>query len=212
MGILNNIINNIITNFSKNIRNNIDDNNLKSNNEYSKINFPDGNLKNYIEQQMLISIHNINNKSLDDFSYDDIIDYLNNLKIIVINWKINNETFKNYCEFFKTLPKLDTLGLSNCGVTDFSPLNDLHNIQYLDISYNNLENINFLSNLKYISYLNISNNNIKSLLPLRNTKNIINIDFSNNNISYIMPILNNVNLKEINANNNNIIKKKPNTK
>ena len=163
MGILNNLINNILTKFSKSIHNKKIDN-TKINNKQKdieeeinilNINFPDENFKSYIEGQMAINLKSKDDENFNGFTYEEKINYLKNLKIICINWQIDDITFKNYCEFFKTLPQLDTLGLSQCGVKDFSPLSQLENIQYLDISNNYLTNIDFLCGLKNLCYLNI---------------------------------------------------------
>jgi Leucine-rich repeat (LRR) protein len=66
------------------------------------------------------------------------------------------------------LTELSYLNLSGNIIVDISPLYDLKNLYHLDLSYNLISDISVLSNLINLSYLNISVNKISNIYYLEN--------------------------------------------
>ncbi|ETB59757.1 hypothetical protein YYC_03156 [Plasmodium yoelii 17X] len=83
----------------------------------------------------------------------------------------------------KSLTKLEKLNLFNNKLTEkFINIEENKNLTYIDLSDNQIENINFLSNTKSLIHINIANNKIKNLDPLKNNENIEYLNVSGNRL------------------------------
>ena len=123
----------------------------------------------------------------------------------------------------KYFKNLTTLSLCHNWIHDFSELSELHKLEYLDISTNNIGYVginpeekhetitindhigNTLTNLpNTIKYLNADNINLSDLAWLKHMTSIQNLNISNNKIVDISSISNMPNLKELNLSDNQI--------
>ena len=103
-----------------------------------------------------------------------------------------------------SLPKLEKLTLSDCGLSaienlsslrtltqldlsgnsirDISPLSFMSKLLELDLSHNALDNLNALSSLTGLSKLNVSYNSLSSVVPLASCTGLTELNISNNTI------------------------------
>ena len=84
------------------------------------------------------------------------------------------------------LKKLRTLTLNAIGAKiDLSPLSDLTELEWLDLSFNKINNITPLKNLTNLEYLNLRYNEVSDISPLENLPNIDPLDLylENNPVS-----------------------------
>jgi internalin A len=114
---------------------------------------------------------------------------------------INIEKF--YGIEFSIAKKNDVLSWENRN-TYFKDTNG--KIISLNISYNEVEDINILENLIDIENLNLSNNAIEDIACLKKFKNLKILNLSNNAIIDIKPIIDLKELRELSLNNNQTIK------
>ncbi len=151
-----------------------------------------------------------------------------NLNLNPISKLINLEILNlNYMVDLDGIPELggDPRGLikfiSELDEIDFSSISSLLNLRELDLSSNNIVNLELiitnltkleklnlesndigsldsLSNLVNLTHLNLKNNEISNLNPLSNLKNLTHLNLKNNEISNLNPLSNLKNLKEIN--------------
>ena len=94
------IINNIITKFSNNIHKSNSTNKSYNPIHSTKLIFPDKILEKYIENQIVLYYNFKESNHIIEFTNEQKNEYLLNLEIINIHCQINNNTLKDYCEFF----------------------------------------------------------------------------------------------------------------
>ncbi|VEV56830.1 leucine-rich repeat protein [Plasmodium vinckei vinckei] len=83
----------------------------------------------------------------------------------------------------KSLVKLEKLNLFNNKLTEkFINIEENENLTYIDLSDNEIENINFLSNTNNLVHINLANNKIKNLDPLKNNVYIEYLNVSGNRL------------------------------
>lgn len=82
--------------------------------------------------------------------------------------------------------------------------NDMMNIEYIDISYSNISNIQGMEYATNLKQLNAAHNNISDLNPIKDLRNLGYIKFEHNRIKDISPLKNFTNM-EIRSFSNNFI-------
>jgi len=84
------------------------------------------------------------------------------------------------------IKSLETISLKFAGLgdIDFSPLERLSNLKYLDLSNNNITNVSSLVNITQLEELNLMNNGIVSLEGLENLINLKQINVAFNRIDF----------------------------
>ena len=104
------------------------------------------------------------------------------------------------------LPNLEYLQISfYYSLGDITLLSNLSQLTELKLHYNAITDISPISNLVNLNMLNISSNSIEDISPLSNLVNLSRLDISSNSISDISPLLDNTGLSagdEIYLNNN----------
>ncbi|SBS89454.1 leucine-rich repeat protein (LRR5), partial [Plasmodium malariae] len=79
------------------------------------------------------------------------------------------------------LRRLEKLSLFNNELTEqFIKIDENKNLEYIDLSDNNIENIDFFLNTKSFTHINLANNNIKSIHSLKNNFNLHYLNISGN--------------------------------
>lgn len=104
-------------------------------------------------------------------------------------------------EYFKNLQTLD---LSTNEIDDISMLASLTNLEYLTLYSNKITNINALSNLKKLRILNLNSNEISEISVLSNLTNLETLYLSNNKINNVNELAELVNLKDLDLDSNEI--------
>lgn len=111
----------------------------------------------------------------------------------------------NTIKYFDFLPsQLKELYLTDCYIDKIDFLKNSLNLEYLDLSYNIISDINSISELKNLRVLDLSNNKIFDINPLKGFKLFYYLDLSENNIKNIEPLKGIEISNELNLNDNNI--------
>lgn len=82
-------------------------------------------------------------------------------------------------------PKLETLILANCGVSNVEPLGALSSLRILDLSENSISAINGLVSLSGLEELYLGHNALSDIPVLRGLKSLKILDLSYNALSYV---------------------------
>ena len=114
---------------------------------------------------------------------------------------VTNLSLRNYeiddCTGLGIFKNLDSLDLSNNEITEIN-LNNLVNLKYLSLSNNNLSNLS-INHLFDLEHLNLDNNNL-SVFDFQNHSNLKILELSNNNLQAVnlrqLDGLNSLNLSE----------------
>ena len=89
-------------------------------------------------------------------------------------------------------------------ISDISPLSNLTNLRWLNLSSNSISDISPLSNLTNLTELYLSSNPISDISPLSNLTNLHTLFLQGNSISDISPLSNLTNLQDLQLNSNSI--------
>ena len=103
-----------------------------------------------------------------------------------------------------SLPKLERLSLSNCGLTTLAGLESATGITYLDLSDNTLRDLSPLSNMNALKEVYLQHNAVNDLSSLAHLNALSKLDVSYNLLSSLNPIFNCASLTELNAGNNTL--------
>lgn len=103
-----------------------------------------------------------------------------------------------------SLPHLEKLTLSGCGLSTTAGLKDADRLVYLDLSKNTIRNIDVLSDMKDLKELNLKQNAVVDLTPLSSCTSLSVLDVSGNALTSISPICGLSSLTKLNADNNTI--------
>lgn len=104
-------------------------------------------------------------------------------------------------EYFTNLQELN---ISGNQVDNLEPLSKLRSLTILDVSNNDLQNVNGLAAMPSLEQLFIHNNNIKTIEPLRELGHLRILNMEKNNINSIAPLTNSAYLEEIYMNDNQV--------
>ncbi|MBI3775703.1 MAG: leucine-rich repeat domain-containing protein [Gammaproteobacteria bacterium] len=103
----------------------------------------------------------------------------------------------------KQLINLGVLGLSGDRVTNLSFLSGLTNLGWLDLSYNSItNNLDVPTSLHNLEYLYLNNNPIDDLVPLAGLTHLQVLQFSNNQVADLSTLTNLKQLRELYASGN----------
>jgi len=105
------------------------------------------------------------------------------------------------------------LNLRDQNIEDINQIEDLENrykkIQELDISNNNIKDLDGIENFTNLRSLNMNNNKIRDIKPLEKLKELRSVSFRNNNLSEIQEIQELTNLEHLDLSGNTKITKIP---
>ena len=116
------------------------------------------------------------------------------------NTSVNAEELK----VISTLPKLEYLTLSGCGLATVSGLEAAEKLISLDLSQNAIRDLTPLANLTGLQQAYLQNNAIANLMPIENLKELSSLDVSFNLLSDVSPAFNCTGLTDLHATNNAI--------
>ncbi|RJZ11259.1 Internalin-A [Listeria monocytogenes] len=102
------------------------------------------------------------------------------------------------------LTNLNTIMGDDNQINDLSPLANLTNLNYLYLNNNQISDLNPLTNLTNIVNLNLSDNKVSDLSPLANLSRLYNVDLNNNQISDLSPLTNSTDIAMLALNGNRI--------
>ena len=103
-----------------------------------------------------------------------------------------------------SLPALEQLTLSGCGLSTTAGLNTAVNLSYLDLSKNTIRNIDALSGMKALKELNLSQNALVDLTALASCHQLSILNVSGNSLTTLAPIAGLSALAKVNADTNSI--------
>lgn len=124
----------------------------------------------------------IENGSPDQLQY---ISGLTNLKELNIS---GTSISHDHLSMIAALPSLKSLRLSNCGITNISPLSSAKGLTSLDLSGNAIRNIDSISKMQDIIQLNLRQNALDDLAALSLLPKLQQLDVSYNALVSISPV------------------------
>lgn len=156
-------------------------------------------------------------KDLSDLSYltfvEDLaiesapsgqLDYLSTL-VNVTSLQIRNTTIStDELKLIGSLPKLERLILSNCGLSTISGLETATGITYLDLSQNTIRDLTPLKSMTNLKEVYLQHNAVNDLTILGGLKSLNKLDVSYNLLSSMTPLFNCASLTSLNASNNTL--------
>ncbi len=103
-----------------------------------------------------------------------------------------------------SLPKLRTLTLSGCGISDISGLQNAQNLVYMNLNGNSISTIDALSQYKVLEELYMQGNALSDVAPLTAVGSLKKLDVSHNALSSLAPLSGLSGLTYLNASNNKL--------
>ena len=103
-----------------------------------------------------------------------------------------------------SLPKLESLSLSDCGLTTVAGLGTATGITYLDLSNNTLRDLTPLTNMVDLKEVYLQHNAVNDLTALSSLRSLSILDVSYNLLTTLNPIFKCTSLIEIDAGNNTL--------
>ena len=103
-----------------------------------------------------------------------------------------------------SLPKLEKLTLSECGLSSIENLSKLRNLTYLDLSGNSIRDLSALSFMSSLLQLDLSHNALDNLNALSSLSGLQKLNVSYNSLSSIVPLASCTGLTELNISNNTV--------
>lgn len=100
--------------------------------------------------------------------------------------------------------ELETLDLSNCGISNISALSTLNQLNVLNLDDNSINNLTALGKCTALEELHICRNAVTALTPLASLSNLKILDVSLNSIDTIAPIIKCTSLSELNVSDNKL--------
>ena len=104
----------------------------------------------------------------------------------------------NLLRQLETLPNLVYLKINRTELDDLTHFQNLTNLTYLDLSYNDINDILPLRTLTNLTHLELNSNKIDDLTPFQNLTNLTYLDLSYNDIEDILPLRTLTNLVYLN--------------
>lgn len=90
--------------------------------------------------------------------------------------------------YIGALPKLTSLTLSGCGLSNIQPLADAAAITTLDLSDNSISDITALASFTGLTQANLDRNAVKSLEPLRGLTGLVELHAAENDLTSVDPL------------------------
>ena len=103
-----------------------------------------------------------------------------------------------------SLPKLEKLTISDCGLTTAAGLENASSLVYLDLSQNTIRNLDPLSTMPNLQEVRLQNNAVNDLSVLSSLNSLTKLDVSYNLLTSLSPVYNCTTLTELLAGNNKI--------
>ncbi|CAL6009419.1 Conserved_hypothetical protein [Hexamita inflata] len=103
---------------------------------------------------------------------------------------------------FKECKQLEYLDLSHNEICDLKVFSNFSKLTHLNLSFNNIRNVYPIGNNFELLHLNISNNQISSISVLKTFTKLVHFDASNNKIQDVKALENNSNLEYLDVSNN----------
>lgn len=103
-----------------------------------------------------------------------------------------------------SLPKLEKLVLSDCGLSSIENLSALRTLTYLDLSNNSIRDISALSFMSKLLELDLSHNALDNLNALSSLSGIQKLNVSYNSLGSIVPLTSCTGITELNVSNNSL--------
>ena len=145
---------------------------------------------------------------VEDLAIDSIpAGQLHNLSALVniTSLQIRNTTISTEeLQLIGSLPKLQRLTLSNCGLSTAAGLETATGITYLDLSHNTIRDLTPLQSMTNLQDVFLQNNALNDLTVLGTLKSLKQLDVSFNLLTSLKPIYNCTTLFSLNASNNTI--------
>lgn len=141
------------------------------------------------------------------FADETIVEFKDeNLKEALVKYYDTNQDGEMSVDEMESITNIGMIGgyEQPKNVSKIDDLKYCINLQKLNLSNNNVEDISVLSNLTKLETLNLSGNNVKDISSLNNLTNLNSLDLSNNNIMDISALSNLINLKFLDISRNNI--------
>ena len=105
-----------------------------------------------------------------------------------------------------SLPSLNSLTLSSCGLSTIEGLTEVRGLTYLDLSNNTLRNLEPLSNIGTLTEISLQHNAVTSLSALASLSNLEKLDISYNAVTSLSPLESCIKLCWLAADNNQLSK------
>ncbi len=105
---------------------------------------------------------------------------------------------------FVSLPLLNSLTLSNCGLSTIDALAGTQYLSYLDLSQNTLRKLDVITDMTALQELNLSHNAVTSLSALKSLDKLTTLDISYNAVQTLSPLSSCIQLTSLNADNNRL--------
>ena len=145
---------------------------------------------------------------VEDLAIDSVpsgqLSYLSTLvnvtSLQIRNTAISTEELK----LIGSLPKLERLTLSGCGLSTAAGLENAVSLTYLDLSQNTIRDLSPLSGMSGLSELNLQHNAVNDLSELSELRSLKELDVSFNLLTTLNPIFNCNGLSSLLAGNNTI--------
>lgn len=93
-------------------------------------------------------------------------------------------------EMIASLPKLTTLSLTGCNLSDISPLSTATGLTHLDLGNNTVQNLAALEAMTKLEYLSLTHNAVNDLESIGKLTELTTLDLSYNSIASSSPLAN----------------------
>lgn len=87
-----------------------------------------------------------------------------------------------------SLPNLEKLTLSNCGISSIANLSAAKGLTYLDLSQNAIRDFKVLSNIPQLQHLDLSHNALTDLAALQGLPTLLTLNVSYNSLTAVDPV------------------------
>ena len=132
------------------------------------------------------------------------LNYLGSL-VNVTSLQVRNTTITaDELKLIGSLPKLERLTLSNCGLSTITGLETATGITYLDLSQNTIRDLTPLKSMTGLKEINLQHNALNDLSVLGGLSSLSKLDVSYNLLSTVNPLFKCKSLTSLNASNNTI--------
>lgn len=130
------------------------------------------------------------------------LSYLSSL-VNLTSLQIRNTTVSDEeLEIIGSLPKLERLTISDCGLTTVSGLESSAGLVYLDLSQNTIRNLSPLESMVNLEEVYLQNNAVNDLSSLSKLNKLKKLDVSYNLLTSLTPVFNCTTLTDLLAGNN----------
>ncbi len=108
-------------------------------------------------------------------------------------------------EDLKYMPNLSRIFLSDCGITDISPLSELKKLTEINLNENEITDISALGSLEHLTKVRIKDNKITGVPVFSSYDSLESLDLTNNNITDISNLSNLTKISFLAAEENQIV-------